>query len=165
MCSLVQLWSVSALGAPKYLFRSFLKSIRQPTLLEIVRRIENKQAILDNPYEFAVAAVRTIKDKLADHLVHGIRYEKINEWFEMAQLEDEVESFQEYLVPASHSVYDHVLCDSDIERKFVEGLEKHDEVKLYLKLPGWFKVSTPGPCQSRGGSAPMSASARGTDAP
>lgn len=117
--------------------------ISQQTLLKIVQRIENKQAILDNPYEFAVAAVRIIKDKLADHIVHGIQYEKINEWFEMTQLEEEIESFQEYLVPANNSVYDHVLCDSDIERTFVEGLEKHAEVKLYLKLPGWFKVSTP----------------------
>ena len=30
-----------------------------------------------------------------------------------------------------------------MEKEFVEGLEKRDDVKLYLKLPRWFTVSTP----------------------
>ncbi len=32
-----------------------------------------------NPHEFATQAVRIIKDKLGDHLVEGIEYQKINE--------------------------------------------------------------------------------------
>ena len=48
------------------------------------------------------------------------------------------------LFPAAHSVYDYVVYDrSDIERQFVEGLEKRDDVKLYIKLPSWFTVDTP----------------------
>lgn len=115
------------------------------TLLEVFRRTKNKQAALDNPHEFATAAVRIIKTKLMDHLVDGIRYEKIDEWYEMAQLEldAEIESWEEYLVPAPHSVYDQVVYDSQLERRFVEDLEKRDDVKLYLKLPRWFKVDTP----------------------
>lgn len=115
------------------------------TLLEVFRRTENKQAALDNPHEFATVAVRIIKAKLMDHLVDGIRYERIDEWYEMAQLEldAEIESWEEYLIPAAHSVYDQVVYDSQVERSFVEDLEKQDYVKLYLKLPRWFKVDTP----------------------
>ncbi len=122
------------------------------TLLEVFRRTSNKQAALDNPHEFALGAVRIIKEKVADHLVKGIRYEKIDEWYEMSQLEaeDVVSSWQEYLVPAQRSVYDRVEIDSSasdprdsIEWKFVEGLEARDDVKLYLKLPRWFTVKTP----------------------
>jgi type III restriction enzyme len=40
-------------------------------------------------------------------------------------------------------VYDHVVYDSEIERRFVEDLEHRDDVKLYLKLPAWFTVNTP----------------------
>jgi type III restriction enzyme len=29
------------------------------------------------------------------------------------------------------------------ERQFVGKLEQRDDVRLYLKLPGWFKVPTP----------------------
>jgi type III restriction enzyme len=113
------------------------------TLLELFRRVSNKEAATENPHEFATEAVRITKDRLADHLVNGIQYEKINEWYEMTQLEAEIESWQEYLVPASRSVYDHVPYQSQVEKDFVEGLEKRDDVKLYLKLPGWFKVPTP----------------------
>jgi type III restriction enzyme len=61
----------------------------------------------------------------------------------MTQFEAEIPSWEDYLVPADHSVYDQVLTDSDVERAFVLGLESRKDVKLYLKLPGWFKVPTP----------------------
>jgi type III restriction enzyme len=113
------------------------------TLLEVFRRSSNKQAAIDNPQEFALGVVRILKEKLADHLVNGIRYEKIGEWYEMSQLQTDVASWEEYLVPAQRSIYDYVVFDSEVERAFVEGLEKLDYVKLYVKLPGWFVVKTP----------------------
>jgi len=113
------------------------------TLLEVFNRTRNKRAGMNNPQEFATVAVRIIKDKLADHLINGIRYEKIDEWYEMTRLEAEVESWEDYLVPADHSVYSQVFCESGVERRFVEGLERRQDVKMYLKLPGWFKVATP----------------------
>lgn len=61
----------------------------------------------------------------------------------MTQFEAEVESWESYLVPANHSIYDYVELDSQIEREFVEGLEKRADVKLYVKLPAWFTVQTP----------------------
>ncbi len=30
-----------------------------------------------------------------------------------------------------------------MEKRFVEGLEKADQVKLYVKLPNWFTLPTP----------------------
>lgn len=61
----------------------------------------------------------------------------------MTQLEDHIDTWKEYLVPAPHSVYDGVIYDSEIEKQFVADLEKRDDVILYLKLPKWFKVATP----------------------
>lgn len=116
--------------------------LTRATLLEVYTRTTNKQAAMDNPQEFASVAVRVLKAKLADHLVNGIEYTKMAEWYEMSQLED-FDSWQDYLVPADRSLYDQVLCDSNVEREFVEGLEKDDRVKLYLKLPKWFTVTTP----------------------
>ena len=113
------------------------------TLLEIIKRAPDRQAVVDNPNEFATVAVRIIKQKLADQLVEGIQYEKLNRWYEMTQLDVEIETWEQYLAPATHSIYDHVVCDSKIERQFVDGLERRDDVKLYLKLPAWFTVPTP----------------------
>ena len=61
----------------------------------------------------------------------------------MTQFEAEVQSWADYLIPAAHSVYDHVVFESETEKEFVEGLEKRDDVKMYLKLPAWFTVDTP----------------------
>ena len=113
------------------------------TLLEILKRTQNRQPALDNPNGFAMVTARIIREKLKNQLVDGIHYEKINEWYEMSQLDIEIETWTEYLIPAKRSLYDHVVSDSEIEKDFVEGLEKRDDVKLYLKLPSFFTVQTP----------------------
>ena len=61
----------------------------------------------------------------------------------MCQFEVEIDSWENHLIPAERSLYDLVICDADTERKFVEELEKLDYVKLYVKLPAFFKVPTP----------------------
>jgi type III restriction enzyme len=42
-----------------------------------------------------------------------------------------------------NSVYEYVEYDSDIERRFAEELDQREDIKLFLKLPRWFKVETP----------------------
>ncbi len=96
-------------------------SLTRGTLLEIFRRSSNKQAALVNPHAYATEAVRIIKSKLVDQLVSGIKYTKLNEWYEMTQFEESIPSWEEYLIPAPHSVYDHVIYE----------------------LPWWFTVPTP----------------------
>jgi type III restriction enzyme len=118
--------------------------VTRKTLLEIYKRSSDAQqkAALGNPYEFATVVVRIIKVKLADQLVEGIQYEKINAWYEMTQFQD-IPSWEDNLVPSPRSLYDYVVYESEIEKDFVEGLERRDDVKLYVKLPGWFTVPTP----------------------
>ncbi|MEM7342645.1 MAG: DEAD/DEAH box helicase family protein [Chloroflexota bacterium] len=113
------------------------------TLLEVVRRAPNPQAAIDNPNDFAQVAVALIKQKLSDQLIAGIQYEKINDWYHMERFEDELKSWKEYVVPATLSLYDGIICDSQIEQAFVENLENRQDVKFYIKLPDWFKVPTP----------------------
>ncbi|MGO9120933.1 MAG: DEAD/DEAH box helicase family protein [Desulfomonilaceae bacterium] len=117
------------------------------TLLEVFRRASDKQAALDNPSEWCAVAVRVLKEKLADHLVHGIRYEKNGQWYDMNQIldEKEVELFSKYIQKTKDrcALYDVIPCDSEVEREFVQELEAREDVKLYLKLPSWFVVPTP----------------------
>jgi len=104
---------------------------------------------MNNPHEWASVAVRILKEKLADHLVNGIQYEKLNEWYELTQIldDDEVELFSKYIAEPNEdrdkSIYDFIPCDSEIEEQFVKDLESREDVKLYLKLPYWFTVPTP----------------------
>ena len=117
--------------------------VTKRTLFEIFMGTRNQQAALDNPHEFASAAVRIIKEKLTDQLIDGIKYEKIDECYEMCQFATTIESWEDNLVPAERSVYDYVIFDSEVERNFVKRLEENPEVKLYVKLPAFFKISTP----------------------
>lgn len=48
------------------------------------------------------------------------------------------------MLEAKKAVYEQVVYDSaGVERGFAEDLEKNEAVKVYAKLPGWFKVPTP----------------------
>jgi len=113
------------------------------TLLEIIRQAPEPQVLVDSPHEFATVAVRIIKDKLADQLVDGIKYEKIEDWYEMSQWEQEVEGWEDRLVTTQRCLYDKVSYDSEVERKFVQELDRRKFVRLYVKLPSWFTVPTP----------------------
>ncbi len=115
------------------------------TLLEIFKRTQQQKAAMDNPQEFAHVAAGIIKAKLVDQLIDGIQYEKLGAWYEMSQFEAEevIESWEDYLEPAAHSLYDPVVIDSDSEREFIKILESRADVKLYVKLPRWFTVDTP----------------------
>jgi len=120
--------------------------LTRATLLAILRRTSQKQAAVDNPHEFATAAVRIIKARLADMLVEGIKYLKDGTWYDMRLFYDdeEIEAWEGNTVKAGDaSVYDHVVFQSDVERQFAEDLDKMDQVRLYVKLPNWFKVQTP----------------------
>ena len=47
------------------------------------------------------------------------------------------------MLKSDKSVYDHVVYDSDVEHDFADSFEKSEEVKVYAKLPDWFKIDTP----------------------
>ena len=113
------------------------------TLWKILKFTKNQQAILDNPPEFSKIVVEHIRKKIMHQLIDGIKYEKIGEIYEMRQFDCELESWKDCMVPAARSIYDHVIWDSEVERKFVEGLEARDDIKLYVKLPDFFTVPTP----------------------
>ena len=36
-----------------------------------------------------------------------------------------------------------MVYDSETERHFADELEKNEAIRVYAKLPGWFKVPTP----------------------
>ena len=47
------------------------------------------------------------------------------------------------MVDVGNSIYDCVECESDTERKFAEAMRERTDIKLFIKLPDWFKVQTP----------------------
>jgi type III restriction enzyme len=81
-------------------------------------------------------------------LVDGIKYEKISgatsesEW-EMLRFKNEELINYLMALPVNKSVYEYVVYDSEIEREFAKRLDERDDIKLFVKLPGWFTIDTP----------------------
>ena len=101
-----------------------------------------------NPQAFIEIAGEVINRTKRLLLVDGIKYQKIGAEHYFAQELFEQEELTGYLrnmlKDATKSVFEHVVYESGgVERTFAEQLEKNESVKIYAKLPAWFKVPTP----------------------
>ena len=102
-----------------------------------------------NPIGFANAAAAALRETLAELMVKGISYEKIqNDYFEWEQhfaVEERaiLESMVERIKSGDNCAYDMVECDSQVEREFARDLSQRDDIDLFLKLPRNFEVPTP----------------------
>ncbi|MGK2873048.1 MAG: type III restriction-modification system endonuclease [Alphaproteobacteria bacterium] len=100
-----------------------------------------------NPQQFIELTAETINRCKRLALVDGIKYRKLGDQHVYAQELFEQEELTGYLknmlMDTGKSIYEHVVYDSTPERDFADALEKNDAIKLYAKLPGWFKVPTP----------------------
>jgi type III restriction enzyme len=101
-----------------------------------------------NPQAFIEIAGEVINRTKRLAVVDGIKYQRIgdDQYYaqELFQQEELTGYLRNMLKDAQKSVFEHVIYDSGgVERTFAEQLEKNEAVKIYAKLPGWFKVPTP----------------------
>jgi len=100
-----------------------------------------------NPQAFIELAGEAINRCKRLAVVDGIKYQRLGDEHYYAQELFEQEELTGYLknmlAGTKKSVYEQVVYDSDTEATFAAGLENNRAVKMYAKLPGWFKVPTP----------------------
>ena len=100
-----------------------------------------------NPQQFIDQVAEQINRVKRMALVDGIRYERLGPTHYYAQElfeQRELTGYLKQMVPATKSVYEQVVYDSGgVERRFAEELEANSAVKVFAKLPSWFKVPTP----------------------
>lgn len=117
------------------------------TLVKILTECERLDDFKRNPQQFIEQAAEIINRCKRMALVDGIRYQRLGDDAVWSQELFETEELTGYLTnmlrDTKRSIYEHVVYQSDTERDFADGLEKDDDVVLYAKLPGWFKVPTP----------------------
>lgn len=127
-----------------------LQDRTQLTRKTIARILMDSQRLDDfkrNPQQFIEIAADTINRCKRLALVDGIKYQKLGDEQFFAQELFEQEELTGYLknmlMDTTKSIYEHVVYDSNTERDFADELEKNNAIKVYAKLPGWFKVPTP----------------------
>ena len=100
-----------------------------------------------NPQQFIELATESINRTKRLALVDGIKYQRIGDEYYYAQElfeQEELTGYLKNMLASTKSVHEHVVYDSPgVELTFAEQLEKNEAVKVYAKLPGWFKIPTP----------------------
>lgn len=122
-------------------------NLKRQSILEILLRSDRLNDFKDNPQKFIDEVKNIIKREMQRFIVDGIKYQKIgNEHFyaqEMFQSEELIGYLNKNMLETDRSVYDHVIYDSDVEAGLAQAFEKNQQVKVYAKLPSWFKIDTP----------------------
>jgi type III restriction enzyme len=115
------------------------------TLVRILTSSKRLGEVATNPQQFLEQAGRAIRATLNQMIIDGIKYERIEgaEYEMMLFEQHEVLGYLNRVLPVRRSIFDAIEFDSDVERRFAEALDSRSDIRLFIKLPGWFKVTTP----------------------
>jgi len=122
-------------------------NLTRRTIVKIINDSGRLESFKNNPQKFIEQVSTIIQNQMRLFVVDGIKYHKIgDDQFYAQELFSDNELFgylRKNMVESRKSVYDHVVYDSGIELEFATAFELSDNIKLYAKLPGWFKIDTP----------------------
>lgn len=122
-------------------------NLTRKTVISILIGSKRLDDFKRNPQKFIEEVVRIIRSELRVFVTNGIKYEKINDYYSVETFNSSDETLLAYLndkvVESTKSPYDYTVCDSKVELKFAKRFENDPRVKVYVKLPNWFKIDTP----------------------
>ncbi len=122
--------------------------LTRSTLVRILKESGRLAEFFENPQRFMDQVAAILKHELHRLLVDGIKYERIEghgsdaEWEMLLFKNEELINFLT-AQQVKHSVYEYVVYESEVEREFARQLDQREDIKLFMKLPDWFKVDTP----------------------
>lgn len=133
---------------------AFLQSeteLTRQTLAEILKASGRLREFKINPQAFLAAVAKEISRALHDLMLEGIQYEKVAEQsWEMSRIEQDAEKgIVRYLSNLyevqnrEKALFDAIEYDSEVERQFAQDLDNNEHVKIFVKLPSWFRIDTP----------------------
>ncbi len=99
-----------------------------------------------NPQQFIELAAEAITRAKRLAIVDGIKYQRLGDEVYYAQelfKSEELTGYLKSMIDVNKSAHEQVIYQSDTERTFAEQLERNEAIKVYAKLPGWFRVPTP----------------------
>ncbi|MEG2104994.1 MAG: type III restriction endonuclease subunit R, partial [Oscillospiraceae bacterium] len=122
-------------------------NLTRKTLVEILVQSKTLDLFRKNPQRYMEDVAKLIVSEMRLMIVDGIKYTKLgqDEYYAQELFDDKELTgyFQRNMMPSGKSVYQDVVYDSENERSFAERFENNESVKLYAKLPDWFKIPTP----------------------
>jgi type III restriction enzyme len=121
------------------------------TLAEILKTSGRLAEFKINPQAFMAAVAKEVSRALHDLMLEGIQYERVaDHHWEMSRIEQDAEQgIVRYLSNLyevqnrEKALFDAIEYDSEVERQFAKDLDCNENVKLFVKLPSWFRIDTP----------------------
>ena len=98
-----------------------------------------------NPEEFILKVGKIINDQKATQIIEHIAYNKLDASYDTDVFTGTTLRGKLGInaMEANHSLYSHIIYDSQNEATFAKELEVSKEVAVYVKLPSSFFISTP----------------------
>jgi type III restriction enzyme len=98
-----------------------------------------------NPESFIAEAIRLVNEQKATVIIEHLAYDPVEDKFDLdiftaGQTKQDFSKAGDKL---QRHIYDYVLTDSNVERKFVKELDTSTDVVVYAKLPRGFLIPTP----------------------
>ena len=114
------------------------------SLFEIVKQLTNHEDFAKNPPQYIHQSANLIKNIELEEMLRGLDYHLTNETFPF-EFDDFIKNINDsgYVDTPQKGVFDKMLIDSDVERKFAVGADRDDELICFLKLPSYYKIPTP----------------------
>ncbi|SHJ42534.1 type III restriction enzyme [Roseomonas rosea] len=99
----------------------------------------------ENPEHFIAEASRIIAEQKATMVIERLAYDGLAERYDVDifTANQTGQDFSKASAKLKRHVYDYVVTDSEIERKFADELDTASEVVVYAKLPRGFLIPTP----------------------
>lgn len=154
-----------------YVYIQSKVEVTRSSIYAIITQCNRVSELSINPQQFLDSIVNAMQQTLRSLLVDGIQYQQLEtKLYEQSLLKEEaIETYLSSIFPAiedkvaplertlykatpldeageaKDEVFNCVLVDSDVERKFAEGCNTADaeKIKFYFKLPSKFKIPTP----------------------
>ncbi len=122
-----------------------ITNLKRHTVTEILKKISPLKFLLirKNPEEFIAKSSKLINEVKASLIFNNIVYHKIDETHDAKTVFTNTKEALRSSELLKKHIYDYIVTDSEIERKFANSLDNSAEVTVYAKLPKNFFITTP----------------------
>jgi len=122
--------------------------LTRTTIFQILKQSGRLGDVFKNSREFMEKVIAELNSALNSRIVDGIQYEQVptgtpNSAWDMSLFAQEEIIDADHAIKATKSLYEYVPYDSQVERNFARGIDEHNEVRYFTKLPRWFEIETP----------------------
>lgn len=122
-------------------------NLTRKTIIDILINSKRLEDFKKNSQKYIEEVTKIIRKNLRLMVVDGISYSKFRggDCYSIKMFNDNelLTYLNDKIIESKKSPYNYAICDSYVETKFAKKFEERDEIKVYVKLPSWFKIETP----------------------